>query len=102
MLKQSIIIESTGFREEKGWLTDSRNNKASIEYFGGLEKAEAALKTLKDCDGCINCLDCVDCVNCSYCVDCFDCVDCVDCFDCVDLCYKTSVIDVKTGKRYNA
>lgn len=53
--------------EADGWLTDGRNNRASIRYFGSREAAEKALLSLKNCTDCENCTDCVDCADCASC-----------------------------------
>lgn len=37
------------------WLTGENGNKASVEYFGSREAAQAALDSLVDCRNCINC-----------------------------------------------
>ena len=64
------------------WLTDSRGNKCSVEYFGTSEAAQQALDSLTECD---NCTNCSDCSGCSDCYGCFGCSDCSRCYDCYDL-----------------
>lgn len=61
------------YRTENGWVIDERNNRASIERWGGEEAAKRALQS---------CYDCSDCSDCSRCSDCSDCYDCYDCSDC--------------------
>ena len=55
------------------WLEDSDGNKASVEYFGSVEKAQNALDSLINCANCINCSNCANCTNCTNCVGCINC-----------------------------
>lgn len=64
------------------WITDDNGNRASVEYWGSKEAAEASLKTLRNCRNCINCSGCSDCLDCSYCSYCSGCSGCSDCSDC--------------------
>jgi hypothetical protein len=42
------------------WITDSNNNRASIERWGSEEGARKALATLSRCSDCYDCYDCYD------------------------------------------
>src|SRR6185437_10613325 len=66
------------------WLTDANGNRASVEYFGTVEAAQAALDSLKNCDNCTNCSGCSGCSRCSRCSDCAGCSDCSRCSRCSD------------------
>lgn len=46
------------------WLKDSNGNRCSVEYFGSVEKAQAALESLKNCVDCENCSGCYRCSGC--------------------------------------
>lgn len=49
------------------FVEDSNGNKCYVNYFGTIEKAQAALDSLEDCKNCINCSGCS---GCSRCYDC--------------------------------
>jgi len=67
---------------ENTWITDKNGNRASVEYFGSEEKAQATLDSLKNCKDCTNCSDCSGCSGCSYCSDCSGCSGCSGCSYC--------------------
>ena len=62
---------------------DENGNVCSARYFGGKEKAEAALRSLVNCKRCTNCKDCTDCDGCEDCSNCTDCANCLACSNCV-------------------
>ena len=64
------------------WITDDKNNRCSIEYWGGEAEAKRQLATLRDCSGCSDCSDCSDCYGCSRCSGCSSCSDCYGCSGC--------------------
>ena len=64
------------------WLTDTNDNKCSVEYFGTEQAAQTALESLKECKNCINCYDCYGCSDCSRCSGCSGCSDCSGCSRC--------------------
>ena len=64
------------------WLTDANGNRASVEYFGTIEAAQAALDGLKGCTDCTNCTNCTDCTLCAYCSGCLGCTHSFDCLRC--------------------
>ena len=66
------------------WITDSDNNRCSVEYWGSEDAARAALATLKGCSRCSDCSDCSGCSRCSRCSRCSDCSDCSGCSHCSD------------------
>lgn len=39
------------------WIEDANGNKCSVEYFGSIEAAQAALDSLKNCSRCTGCSD---------------------------------------------
>lgn len=43
----------------KTWITDKNNNRASIEFWGSEEAAQASLATLVNCSRCSDCSDSV-------------------------------------------
>jgi hypothetical protein len=64
------------------WITDDHGNRASVEYWGSKENAEASLKTLTNCRNCMNCANCRNCRNCTVCSYCANCTNCTDCSYC--------------------
>src|SRR6266542_829900 len=57
------------------WITDTHNNRCSVEYWGSTEAAQKALNSLQDCSGCSDCSRCSGCLRCLGCVDCSNCAD---------------------------
>ena len=72
------------------WITDAKNNRCSVEYWGSTEAAQKALDSLIDCEDCTNCSDCS---GCSYCSDCSDCSLCSRCSDCSGCSNKAGITD---------
>lgn len=49
-------------KDESGtWISDSRGNKCSVEYWGTEDAAKTALDSLTNCDNCTNCSGCSGC-----------------------------------------
>ncbi len=70
---------------EEEWVSDSRGNKCSVQYFGSREAAQKALDSLVDCDNCTNCSRCARCADCSRCWVCERCSRCASCSGCSNI-----------------
>lgn len=53
--------EDCGGSDSMTWLTDSNNNRCSVEYFGSQQAAQKALDSLRNCRDCTNCSRCSGC-----------------------------------------
>jgi hypothetical protein len=87
MMMSLTITEKT--IDGKVWYYDERNNRASLDRWGGKEIAVEKLESLVGCSGCSDCSDCSDCYDCSDCSGCSGCYDCSRCSDCSG-CYDCS------------